>query len=412
MAEANKSSHPGVRYRDSKTRKNGIKPDRYFLIRYKLNGKDKEEGVGWASEKVNAATAAALLATIKGNIKTGKRPQSLAEMRQLEQETREAELREAQRTSRNSTTVAEFWESDYLPSCTAKHPRTIDFERSMAGKWILPNIGTVPMQELTPRMLEEIVAKASAQGKSPATMAKILGIISQVWNRAASNGLVSGDSPTKKVKLPQKDNRRMRFLTPDEARVLLDALRQRSLDMHDMALLSLFCGLRAGEIHALTWADVDFTNGTLYIRDTKNNESRHAFMGDEVRHMLTRRRPEFNHKNELVFPGKNGTMRRWVSDTFERTVRDLGLNSTGEVQIRDDGKRVPMEISDTRQRVVFHSLRHTFASWLVQRGTPLYTVAKLMGHSTLEMTQRYSHLAPDTLQKAALSLEGVLSPPA
>lgn len=110
-------------------------------------------------------------------------------------------------------------------------------------------------------------------------------------------------------------------------------------------------------------------------------------------------------KGELVFPAKNGAKRRWVPDTFERTVRNLGLNNTGEVDA--DGK--PVEIADARQRVVFHSLRHTFASWLVQNGTPLYTVAKLMGHSTLEMTQRYSHLAPDTLKKAALSLEGVLT---
>ena len=125
--------------------------------------------------------------------------------------------------------------------------------------------------------------------------------------------------------------------------------------------------------------------------------------------MLKGRAPQSKNMSELVFPGKGGSARRWVSDTFERTVRDLGLNSTGEVQTLADGKQVPVEISDTRQRVVFHSLRHTFASWLVQNGTPLYTVAKLMGHSTLEMTQRYSHLAPDTLRKAALSLEGLLS---
>lgn len=409
MAEAIKSNHPGVRYRDSKTRKNGIKPDRYFLIRYKLGGKDKEEGVGWASEKVSAATAAGLLATIKYNIKTGNRPQSLAEMRKIEQDAREAEERDAQVAHRNSTTLAEFWECEYLPSCVAKHPRTIAFEKSMAGKWIFPAIGAVPIQKITSCMLEEIVMNAISQGKSPATMTKIFGIISQIWRCAVSRGLVSGDSPTKKVKIPKKDNRRMRFLTPDEARVLLDALRVRSLDMHDMALLSLFCGLRAGEIHALTWADVDFVNDTLYIRDAKNNESRHAFMGDEVRHMLKGRAPQSKNMSELVFPGKGGSARRWVSDTFERTVRDLGLNSTGEVQTLADGKQVPVEISDTRQRVVFHSLRHTFASWLVQNGTPLYTVAKLMGHSTLEMTQRYSHLAPDTLRKAALSLEGLLS---
>jgi len=84
------------------------------------------------------------------------------------------------------------------------------------------------------------------------------------------------------------------------------------------------------------------------------------------------------------------------------------LNNTGELITNENGERAPVKIQDTRQRVVFHSLRHTFASWLVQRGEPLYTVAKLMGHTTLEMTQRYSHLAPDSLRKAALGLEGAL----
>jgi len=408
MAEATKSNHPGVRYRDSKTRKNGIKPDRYFFIRYKLNGKDKEEGVGWASEKVSAATAAGLLAIIKNNIKTGKRPQSLADMRQMENEARQAEELEAQAAHRTHITLAEFWNSDYLPSCVGKHPRTIAFEKSMAGKWIFPIIGSISLQKITTNMVEDVILKATEQGKSPATMAKILGIISQVWNHAASRGLVSGNSPTKRVKLPKKDNRRMRFLTPDEACALLSALRGRSLDMHDMALLSLFCGLRAGEVHALTWSDIDFINGTIYIRDTKNNKNRHAFMGEEVRRMLIGRLPESERKLQYVFPGKDGLVRKWVSDTFERTVRDLGLNNSGELRPLADGTQVPVEISDSRQRVVFHSLRHTFASWLVQKGTPLYTVAKLMGHSTLEMTERYSHLAPDTLQRAALSLEGVL----
>ena len=109
-----------------------------------------------------------------------------------------------------------------------------------------------------------------------------------------------------------------------------------------------------------------------------------------------------------IFPASNGKQRRWVSDTFARTVDELGLNDTGEFVTNEDGERVPIKIEDARQRVVFHSLRHTFASWLVQKGTPLYTVAELMGHTTLEMTRRYSHLAPDSLRKAAISLEGSL----
>ena len=98
-------------------------------------------------------------------------------------------------------------------------------------------------------------------------------------------------------------------------------------------------------------------------------------------------------RSEYVFSTQAGTKRRWVSDTFERSVKNLGLN---------DG------ISDPRLRVVFHTLRHTFASWLVQKGTPLYTVAELMGHTTLEMTKRYAHLSPDTVRKAAMSLQGIL----
>ena len=67
-----------------------------------------------------------------------------------------------------------------------------------------------------------------------------------------------------------------------------------------------------------------------------------------------------------------------------------------------------LQISDARQRVVFHTLRHTFASWLAQAGTPIFTLAQLMGHSDLKMTQRYSHLAPDNMQAATLTLQGAL----
>jgi site-specific recombinase XerD len=66
-------------------------------------------------------------------------------------------------------------------------------------------------------------------------------------------------------------------------------------------------------------------------------------------------------------------------------------------------------VTDRRQRVVFHTLRHTFASWLVQNGTDLYTVSKLLGHSDISMTQRYSHLSDDTLQRAVKNLEKAIS---
>lgn len=388
-----KSTFPGVRYREHKTRKHGIKPDRYFFIRYKLGGKDKEEGVGWASEGMTAAKASELLAMVKNNIRAGVRPQSLAEMRDMAEQVRQQEERAAKLEERRSLTFAEFWESDYLPSCTAKTARTVGYETGMARKWLFPAIGAVPLQSLTPAMLQAIAVQAQKEGKSPATVTKVFGIVSQVWSLAVARGVVAGDSPTKQVKTVRRDNRRMRFLSEEEARLLLDALQARSPDMHDIALFSLFAGLRAGEIHALTWGDVNLDAGTLYIRDPKNRVSRHAHITPEIRAVLVRRGAGGMNRPEYVFPARDGGQRRWVSDTFERVVESLGFN---------DG------IEDARQRVVFHSLRHTFASWLVQRGVPLYTVAELMGHTTLEMTKRYSHLAPDTMRAAAMGLSGIL----
>ena len=98
--------------------------------------------------------------------------------------------------------------------------------------------------------------------------------------------------------------------------------------------------------------------------------------------------------HNLIFVDRNGHKIRSISNAFDRAVKNLGFN---------DG------VSDRRFRVTFHTLRHTYASWLVQKGVDLYTVKKLMGHSTLAMTERYSHLAQDNLRDAVKKLEGSLT---
>ena len=66
-------------------------------------------------------------------------------------------------------------------------------------------------------------------------------------------------------------------------------------------------------------------------------------------------------------------------------------------------------VNDRRQRVIFHSLRHTFASWLAIEGTPLYSIAKLMGHKSISMSERYSHLSPDHKKDIVIGLERMFS---
>jgi integrase len=233
--------------------------------------------------------------------------------------------------------------------------------------------------------------KLKEAGKSPRTQEHVKAILSGVLTEAINREYLPGPNPCRRVRLAKEDNKRIRFLSPEEASALLPALKKRSPQVHDEALLALFCGLRAKELFSLTWADVDFENKMIFVKDSKNKKlNRHAYMTEEVAAMLKRRS---GSSSELVFPSPGGGRQISVSASFREVVRDLGWNDN---------------ISDRRLKVVFHTLRHTFASWLVMAGTPLFTVSKLLGHSDIAMTMRYAHLAPDHLRLAAGCLEGKL----
>ena len=191
------------------------------------------------------------------------------------------------------------------------------------------------------------------------------------------------------IKLPSLDNKRTRFLSHGEARALLEELKKRSLQVHDQALVSLYTGLRFGEIASLKWGDINFEHGIIQVRDGKAG-SRQAFMTDGVKILFQARRSKGAQPGELVFKSRKGVKQGHVSSAFRRAVATLGLN---------EGK------TDTRDKVVFHSLRHSFASWLVSQGTPLLIVKELLGHKTIAMTERYSHMAPDCKREAVNQLE-------
>ena len=112
--------------------------------------------------------------------------------------------------------------------------------------------------------------------------------------------------------------------------------------------------------------------------------------------MLKRRMPDNPNaqadSNAFIFTDDRGegAKIREVSKSFDRVVDRLGFN---------DG------VTDPRQRVVFHTCRHSFASWLAIQGTTLYTIAKLMGHKSIAMSERYSHLSPDHKNQAVMRME-------
>ena len=357
------SKFQGVRFYEHESRRHGVRMDRYFAIRFQHEGKRREEGLGWASEGWTERKAALELAKLKEAAKTGEGPARLEEKRRLAQAKRQAQAEEQKRQAVEALTFDEFWRETYFPQAKRdKTPRSWQREDQFFRLWLVPVLGGQPIKAVSPLHLERVKKNMTDAGRAPRSIHYCLAVVRQVFNHARRLGLFQGEPPTSKVKSPKTDNRRLRFLTQEEASDLLAALDEVSPTTRDMALLSLHSGMRAGEIFGLTWADVDLKQGLLTLRDTKSGRTRHAYMTKAVKAMLkslSRGKPD-----ELVFPARTGERRVQISQAFRRVVEAQGLNEG---------------LSDSRQKVTFHTLRHTYASWLVMQGTPLYTVQRLLG---------------------------------
>ncbi|OPY72243.1 MAG: Tyrosine recombinase XerD [Syntrophorhabdus sp. PtaU1.Bin050] len=419
-----KTPHKGLRYYEHPTRKHGKKKDRYYAIRFKVAGKDYSYGVGWLSEGVPDEIkkkhhdigfeehCLMLLRQYKGNLKAGTGPQSPKEKRRLEEERRNLEQAAKQEQERDSLTFDKIFTEYYYPNALrTKANRSATREEQFFRLWLSPVIGSLTLKDIASSELHlQKIRRNMAEGKRaneqikpnkrtekarseerPASERSInycMAVLRQIFNYARRSGLFDGNNPVQGIKERKLDNKRFRFLTHEEAEQLLETLKLRSLDVHDMCLLSLDCGLRAGEVFKLTWGDVDTDKGMMVLRDTKSGQTRFGYMTTRVKDMLSRRIA--GERNQLVFPGEDGKPAQRITNTFFDTVNQLGFNRG---------------VTDVRQKVVFHTLRHTYASWLVQNGVNLYTVQKLLGHSTISQTERYSHLAPSTLQDAIRVLE-------
>jgi len=385
MARLWKSTkYPGVRYREHKTRKHGIRPDQYFSIRYQKDGKRKEEGVGWASEGWSPQKVALKLAELKEAAVTGQGESRLSERREKVQAEKEQRQEEKDRQEKDSVTLEVFFNSIYYPAIQAeKKKKAHTTEEQLFRIWINPTIGNKPFQEISTFDLERLKKTMLDAGKSPRTIEYALTTLGMIFRYAGRTGHHVGEIPTSQVKKPKYDNKRVRFLSLDEAHQLLYILKGMSTQVHDMALVSLHCGLRAGEIFSLTWGDVDLKHGLVNLLDTKSG-CRTLSMTADVKQIFTTRGP--GRREKLIFPAGHGGRIKIMSNSFRNGVKKAGFNEG---------------ITDRRQRVTFHTLRHSFASWLVMEGISLYEVKELLGHASLAMTERYSHLSPDRNRKAA-----------
>lgn len=371
-------SFPGVR--TANRIRNGRK-DIYFSIRYTKKGKQCEEGIGYKSDGFTAEKTYEILKELKQDIKAGKVSSLRDKNNQREQERIANEAA--------NMTFSELFEEYYQPHIQNKDKKsTYDREVNLYKVWLRPFLGDVRLNLISLKSLTRLIQAMDKKHLSNRTKHYAVALTRQVLNFAIRNDLFSGENLAARFdELKKDDNRRMRFLSEEELNDLLAEIKKHSYSVYLMALISADCGLRAGEIFKLTWADVSLEKQMLFLRDTKNGRNRYAYMTNRVFDELSKLKQ--CEGNEFVFQGRNGNKIEHVSRTFERAVRALGLNNG---------------ITDRRQKVVFHSLRHTFASRLVQKRVSLYEVKELLGHSDIAMTQRYSHLADETLREAVSKL--------
>lgn len=229
--------------------------------------------------------------------------------------------------------------------------------------------------DVTPQDIERRLSELDQAGLKPATLNRYRALLSLTYSIAMRNGKVSAN-PARLVRLRKENNARVRFLTTEEE----TALRSKILETYRYGEaefdLALNTGMRRGEQYRLRWQDVNLKTGIITIPRSKHGEKRHIPVNSAARAALEtlwlrRTAPGYVCAGTEAERGRD--WRRWFEEAIKKA-----------------------EIANFR----WHDLRHTFASRLVMAGVDLRSVQELLGHKTIAMTVRYSHLAPTHLQEA------------
>jgi integrase len=302
-------------------------------------------------------------------------------------------------------TLGEFIAETYEPWARASRPRsaanTLEKLQRLFGSWF-----SEPLTAITLDRIESWKARRFRQGVSATTVLRDLFTLSSVLSRAVKVSKLS-ENLIRRADKPRIDRRpKVRFLDDAEETRLRDALSARDRAFLQMrqaynvrrqergegilpipphfydhltpaVLLSMNTGLRRGELLKLNWCSIDFARRWLTVEGgtSKTRQTRHVPLNDEAISLLNRWR-EQSGGGERVFTVCTGFKTAWA-----KLLKRAGVN-----------------------HFRWHDLRHHFASRLVQRGVPLNAVRDLLGHSSVAMSLRYAHLAPDQRREAVSRL--------
>ncbi|TAK27033.1 MAG: site-specific integrase [Myxococcaceae bacterium] len=277
----------------------------------------------------------------------------------------------------NFAEYADDWLKTYVRNQNRSSER--QSKESILRLHLKPYFGRSSLSAINRREIDGYKAKKLEEGFSAKSINNHLTVLRKCLWTAQTDDLLSSLPLIQWLKedIPDFD-----FLLVEESHRLL---QDRSEPFWvDLARFAVRTGLRRGELMALDWSRIDLARKQVEVRASivrgvhelpKTHRVRHVPLTDDVVAMLAPR----VQGHGLVFPGVDG---RPLSQTamlhgIRRLCRRTGLRQIG-----------------------WHALRHTFASQLVMEGVPLLTVSRLMGHTTVKMTERYAHLAPSHLAEA------------
>ncbi|MGB2867843.1 MAG: tyrosine-type recombinase/integrase [Bacteroidota bacterium] len=261
---------------------------------------------------------------------------------------------------------------------------TVALYGSGFGKFV-SLIGDLSIRDITPQHVEQFKLLRLRE-VSPVKVNIDFRVLRAGFNIAINWGLID-DNPFRKSKQIRIPVQRPTYLSREEFERLIKSVDRTWFQ--EIIFFAVTTMMRLGEIVNLEWESVDLEHRLIAVENTeqfrvKTHKPRTIPMNDWVVRFLERR--EKHTGKVFTFPDGRALPRGYVSSRFKKYVRSAGLN----------------------EKVHFHTLRHTGASWLVQTNTPIYSVQQILGHSSIAMTEIYSHLEVEHLRKPLEGLDQYL----
>jgi integrase len=275
---------------------------------------------------------------------------------------------------------------DYYFKFYTSQKRDSGRDRTVIYRHLCPFFGPMYLHEIGARVAEYKTAKEHLNKKTLHNHLTLLITMLRVAHLELNwlSTLPRIKKPT--LKLFDKDFCYLK--TDGEIRRFLLAAKEVHETAYYLYAFTIYTGLRAGEVAGLRWADVDFERRLIsvcrsYDGPTKSNETRHVPITNVLLPLLK----EWRLKcfGPIVFPNKHGRMLGESARVFQEVLHRT-LDRADFQRITKNGK--------VRRYVVFHDLRHTFASHWMMRGGSIFRLQRILGHADIQITQRYSHLAP------------------